>query len=373
MSGDAAASGSREEELVAQEKFIDSAMPLRAGEELATKALEGFLQERLAGAAGTLSIEQFPSGHSNLTYLLRMGEDEWVLRRPPFGAQARGGHDMSREFRVLSGLYNVYSLVPKPLLFSDDEDVLDAPFYVMERLRGVILRATPPPELDLSPAVVRRLSENFVDNLARIHTLDYEAAGLRDLGKPQGYVRRQITGWIDRYAVAKTDEIPEMERVAAWLAERVPTERATGIIHNDYKYDNLVLDPNDLTRIVGVLDWEMATLGDPVMDLASALSYWIEARDSPALVAGSMGPTHLPGSLTRREIIALYSDKTGIDVSGFEYYYVYALFKLAVVLQQIYTRFAKGFTQDERFRSLGERVVVFAGIAERVIEDPAVF
>lgn len=347
----------------------DQPGPVRPGEELPLERLAPYLRERL-GLEGEIAVEQFPAGHSNLTYLLRVGDRELVLRRPPFGAEKiQKGHDMGREFRVLQGLARIYPKVPKPRLFCDDPSVIGAPFYVMERVRGLILRRDPPPGLDLSPPRLRALSEAFIDTLAEIHGLDLEAAGLGDLGRPQGYVRRQIEGWAERYRRAQTDPIPEMERVARWLSEHLPPEQGAALLHNDYKYDNLVLDPHDLS-IRAVLDWEMATVGDPLMDLGTALGYWVEPDDPDDLQGIRFCLTTLPGNLTRRELVERYARRTGRALSPEDalFYYVYGLFKIAVIAQQIYFRYVQGFSQDERFSRLIEGVRALARAAERAIQ-----
>jgi aminoglycoside phosphotransferase (APT) family kinase protein len=332
--------------------WTDQPRAVRQGEELDTTKLEAYLRAHAPGSIGPLAVEQFPSGHSNLTYLLRIGEREVVLRRPPFGATIKTAHDMGREYRILSRLVAVYPRVPRPLLYCEDEAVLGAPFYVMERLKGVILRASAPQGLALPPALMRALSENCVANLVEIHAVDYVTAGLGDLDHPEGYVRRQIEGWTTRYHNARTDDVPDVERVAAWLAEHMPPEAGAALIHNDYKYDNLVLDPQDLSRIVGVLDWEMATIGDPLMDLGTTLGYWVDAGDPPELQALGFGLTALPGNLNRRELAQRYAELGGRDLSNILFYYVYALFKIAVIVQQIYARYKAGFTQDERFAGM---------------------
>jgi aminoglycoside phosphotransferase (APT) family kinase protein len=329
------------------------------------------LEERL-GIRGGIVVEQFPAGHSNLTYLLQAGDRELVLRRPPFGAEKiRKGHDMGREFRVLQGLSRVYPKVPKPLLLCEDRSVIGVPFYVMERVRGVLLRREPPPPsaVDLSPPRMRALSEAFVDNLVEIHGLDVEAAGLGDLGRPQGYVRRQVEGWAERYRRAQTDEIPEMERVARWLYEHIPQEEGAALIHNDYKYDNLVLDPKDLS-IRAVLDWEMATVGDPLMDLGTSLGYWVEPDDPDELQRIRFCLTTLPGNLTRRELVERYAYRTGraLGPNGALFYYVYGLFKIAGIAQQIYFRYVQGLARDRRFAALIEGVRALARAAERAVQ-----
>ncbi len=259
--------------------FADSSAPVRKGEELDAARLEAYLAEQLHEPHGRLEIEQFPQGFSNLTYLVRFGSEDYVLRRPPFGNTVKSAHDMGREYNVLSKLSKVYELAPKPIVYCTDEAVLGAPFYLMERRRGVILRRKLPKDLKLDPATFRGLGTAFIDNLARLHALDFRAAGLADLGKPEGYVERQVNGWIGRYEKAKTDEWPEMDSVAKWLVENRPPESGAALIHNDYKFDNVVLDSHDLTKIIGVLDWEMCTLGDPLMDLGCTLAYWIQADD----------------------------------------------------------------------------------------------
>jgi aminoglycoside phosphotransferase (APT) family kinase protein len=347
---------------------LDSAVPVRPGEELPVAALDAYLSTRLPASSGPLVIEQFPRGHSNLTYLLRLGQDEYVLRRPPFGNQVKTAHDMGREFRVLSKLCLVFPPAPRPLLFCDDTAVLGAPFYVMERRRGVVLR-----QADslgpFDPASARTLSTALIDNLARLHSLDYKAAGLSELGRPEGYVARQVHGWIKRYGDAQTDAIAEMDHVARWLADSLPPESGAALVHNDYKYDNLILDPADPTRIVALLDWEMATVGDPLMDLGTTLGYWVQADDPKEFRAGAFGPTSLPGSLSRTELAARYLEMTGRGESNVLFYYCFGLFKIAVIVQQIYARYVRGHTRDQRFASLNERVTALARQAHGAVKS----
>jgi len=333
-------------------EWTDRPTTVRQGEELDTAKLEAYLSSHASELKGPITVEQFPAGHSNLTYLLHVGDLELVLRRPPFGAKIKTAHDMGREYRILSHLVDVYPRVPRPLLYCTDESVLGAPFYVMERLKGVILRSAAPAGLDLSAPLMRALAENFVDNLVEIHGVDYEAAGLGNLGRPAGYVRRQIEGWTRRYHNARTDDIPDVERVAAWLAEHMPPEAGASLIHNDYKYDNLVLDPDRLSHIIGVLDWEMATIGDPLMDLGTSLGYWVDPQDPGEARALAFGLTALPGNLNRREVAQRYAERSGRDLADILFYYVYALFKIAVIVQQIYARYKAGLTSDARFAPL---------------------
>lgn len=344
--------------------YTDQTKPVREGEELDTSRLEDFIKQNVPDVSAPLVIEQFPSGHSNLTYLVRADKNEYVLRRPPFGAEhIKSGHDMSREYRILSKLHRVYPPAPRPLVYCDDTTILGAPFYLMNRIKGIILRKDPPKELPILPDTARKLCENFIDNLAALHAIDYKAAGLEELGKPEGYVRRQVEGWTKRYTDSQTDKIADMETIIAWLAERIPNESGACIIHNDYKYDNIVLDENDITKITGVLDWEMATVGCPLMDLGCTLAYWINHDDPEDKQLMRMYPTNLPGSMTRKELAARYGEKTGLDVSNMLFYYCYALFKVAVIAQQIYFRYAKGFTKDARFAKMLMYVHVLSSVA----------
>jgi aminoglycoside phosphotransferase (APT) family kinase protein len=346
--------------------LIDLPGDVRHGEELPFDQLTNYLANKLSDVRGELSVKQFPSGHSNLTYFVQIGNQEFVLRRPPFGATIKSAHDMSREYKILSHLRPIYAKVPQPALYCADEAIIGAPFYMMERVKGIVLRAKPPEGVNLTSQVMTKLSTEFINNLAALHALDYSSAGLGDLGKPQGYVARQVHGWTERYVNAKTDDIPEMERVATWLAEHLPPESGAALIHNDYKYDNLVLDPNNLS-IRAVLDWEMATIGDPLMDLGTTLGYWVEADDPEELRAIAFGVTALPGNLTREELVQLYAVMSGRDVSRIQFYYVYALFKIAVIAQQIYARWKHGHTQDSRFGNLIQGVRVLAITAAREI------
>jgi aminoglycoside phosphotransferase (APT) family kinase protein len=339
--------------------------PIRTGEELPVERLAAYLEERIPDFTGPLVVEQFPQGHSNLTYLVRVGETELVLRRPPFGNQVKSAHDMAREYRVLSRLAAVYAPAPRPILHCEDENVIGSEFYVMERRSGLILRKTIPAEVTIDSQAAKRLSTALIDNLVRLHSLDYKEAGLGDLGKPDGYVRRQVTGWAGRYEQARTDDVPSMERLAAWLASQIPPESGAAIIHNDYKYDNLILDAAELTHIVAVLDWEMATIGDPLMDLGATLGYWIEASDPEPLRLAAFGPTALPGSLTRRELLDRYQEQSGRTVSNPVFYYAFGLFKLAVIVQQIYARYVRGHTRDPRFAHLNQLVTLLGEQAER--------
>ncbi len=352
---------------------IDQPVPVREGEELDQDTLASFLETQLGAPLPPLQIEQFPSGFSNLTYLLTLGDRQLVLRRPPFGNRVKSAHDMNREYRVLARLSAVYAPAPRPLFFCDDPSVLGDDFYVMERRCGVVLRGPGAPEaLQNDEQMVRDLCESFIDNLATLHTLDYQAAGLGDLGRPEGYVGRQVTGWERRYQDARTDDHPAMDSLGNWLIANQPADCGPALIHNDYKYDNLMLDAGDLTRIIAVLDWEMATIGDPLMDLGTTLAYWVEPTDPARMHARAFGPTMMPGSMTRQELFTRYSEKTGFTTDHLHFYCGYGLFKLAVIIQQIYARFVRGNTQDPRFAELDKTVGQLAERGLQVIQDRAV-
>ncbi|HVH71429.1 MAG TPA: phosphotransferase family protein [Candidatus Dormibacteraeota bacterium] len=336
--------------------FRDKPSSIRPSEELDLAKLEPFLRSHFPSEAGTFCVTQFPSGHSNLTYCVQIGDRQMVLRRPPFGSKVKSAHDMGREFHVLSKLRDAYPPAPKVLLYCDDSSVLGAPFFLMEPISGVILRRDPPPGLLFASETARGLSECFADNLARLHSIDYIAIGLADLGKPQGYVGRQVHRWIERYHDSKTHDLPEVERISSWMQQNLPPSGYATLIHNDYKFDNVILDPDDLTKIIGILDWEMCTLGDPLSDLGTTLAYWVEVNDSDDLQKLRWGPTNYPGSMTRDELVQRYAQTGGRDVSNMVFYLVFARFKVAVIVQQIYYRYHTGLTKDSRFAVMPEVV-----------------
>lgn len=352
--------------------------PVREGEELDSRALESYMREHLSELlsatepeASPLEIEQFPGGHSNLTYMIRFGGREYVLRRPPFGPVAPTAHDMPREYRLLSAINPVFNLAPKPYLLCEDSSVIGAPFYLMERRRGLVIRRDIPPEIGDDHQLRRRVSEAMIDTLADLHSVDIYSSELINIGKPVGFVTRQVRGWSDRWQRAKTSEVPEVDEVVRWLGERIPPEpdpesgRSATLVHNDFKLDNVMLDSSDPSQVVAILDWEMCTVGDPLIDLGILLCYWAEANDPEARRESISPVTTQPGWMTRQEIIERYGEKTGRDVSGITFYEVFALFKIAVVIQQIYFRYVRGQTHDERFAAFGPRV---AGLAQAALE-----
>jgi len=325
----------------------DAPRPVRTGEELDLPALAAYLDREL-GAHGAVTVEQFPGGHSNLTYLVHHGEHEYVLRRPPVGSKVKSAHDMGREFTVLSKLAPVYSRAPRVFAHEATGEVLGAPFYLMERRRGVILRKDLPSGLAGDHARIHRICELLVDALVDLHAVDFAAAGLGDFGKPTGYIERQVTGWTERYNNSQTDDIPAVTEVAAWLASHRPADGPPSLIHNDFKFDNVIFDPQ-LESITGVLDWEMSTVGDPLMDLGTSLSYWAQASDPSAYHQLPFGPTAQPGMMTREQVARRYLERSGRATDELVFYYAFGLLKTAVIAQQIYFRFAKGLTKDARF------------------------
>ncbi|HWQ31316.1 MAG TPA: phosphotransferase family protein [Blastocatellia bacterium] len=347
--------------------------PIRPGEEINAEALAAYLREHLPelfeadqSAISNLQfeIEQFPGGHSNLTYLVRAGGREFVLRRPPFGPVAPTAHDMPREYRMLAAIHPVFPLAPKPYLLCEDASVIGAPFYLMERRRGLVVRREVPPEIGSDLHLRRRISESVIDTLADLHAIDLHAHGLENLGKPAGFLERQIKGWAGRWERAKTSEVPVLNEVLQWLWKNLPPDPARPtLLHNDYKLDNVMLDERNPARVIAVLDWEMAALGDPLVDLGILLCYWSQGDDPAVRQQAARSVTVLPGWMTRAELIERYAARTGRDVSAIAYYETFALFKVAVVAQQIYFRYHNGQTRDERFAGYDKVVEALAEAA----------
>ena len=343
--------------------MIAEAQQIRSGEELNREKLAEYLQSSLSDKTSDIEILQFPAGSSNLTYLIRFGGGEYVLRRPPFGNTVKSAHDMGREFQVLSKLSNVYKPAPKPFLFCEDESVIGTEFYLMERRNGLIIRGRSPEILEGSRELQQKVCETFIQNLANLHSLDYAGAGLGDLGKPDGYAKRQVEGWSKRYFNAKTDDWPELERSIVWLNANIPAESGAALIHNDYKFDNIMLDPDDLTKITAVLDWEMVTIGDPLMDLGTTLGYWMSREAGEEMLNMPFNPRVLMENISRRELAEMYANASGRDLSNISFYYVFGTFKIAVIAQQIYARYVRGFTQDKRFSEFDKFVAALGRIA----------
>jgi aminoglycoside phosphotransferase (APT) family kinase protein len=354
-------------------EFADTTAAIREGEELDVARLEPYLRKELGVSNGEFSVEQFPGGHSNLTYLVRLDGREIVLRRPPFGTKVKSAHDMGREYAILSRLHPVFPPAPKALVYCEDESIIGAKFYAMERIKGVILRQQKPEGFLATPDEVRRICCGLAENLATLHAVDWRSVGLDVLQKKQGsFVQRQVDGWIRRFADAKTDELPLLDEAFAWCKEHMPEDVDAVLIHNDYKFDNVILDPNDLSRVIGVLDWEMSTIGDPLFDLGVTLGYWMNPDEPMEMGSSSSFLTRMPGSITRKEFADVYAEASGRDVSDMHWYYAFAIAKLAVVLQQIYYRYHHGLTKDERFAGMNQGVALLAQRAAQVIEQGSV-
>jgi aminoglycoside phosphotransferase (APT) family kinase protein len=345
------------------------ARDVRPGEQLDWPRLVAWLRQRLpacdipglaeSNIAREPQVAQFPGGHSNLTYLLRFGDTDVVIRRPPFGPVAPTAHDMAREYRWLSAMNRVFPLAPRPYLLCEDTSVIGSVFYAMERRRGLVVRAEEPPEI-AEPAARRRVSDAMITTLAALHAIPIDADGLGTLGKPPGFVERQVRGWSERWQRSQTTALPEMDALADWLRERLPPDAdPPGIVHGDFKLDNVMFDASDLGRVVAVLDWEMSALGDPLVDLGILLAYWVPT--APPLERDALTTvTHRPGYFTRAEILERYAAQSTRDLSNIRFYEIFAVFKIAVVVQQIYFRYVQGQTKDERFATFNARVEFLA-------------
>lgn len=347
--------------------------PVRPSEGLDVAALSLYLRSHLPRVASgaDVEIEQFPGGHSNLTYLIHFDGQEYVLRRPPMGPVAPKAHDMPREFKLLSTVHPYFQLAPKPVLLCEDASIIGAPFYLMERRRGLVIRNQIPSEISDDPDLRRHVSESVVDTLVALHAVDIYSTGIIQLGKPAGFVARQINGWANRWLGSKTSDVPEMDSVVTWLKERIPSEEdeapvGATLVHNDYKLDNVMLQREDPSRVVAVLDWEMCSVGDPLIDLGLFLCYWTLKDEDDAENGSLAAVTTGPGWMTRDEILERYESATKRDVSRIKFYETFALFKVAVILQQIFFRFARGQSNDQRFKNFDRRVLSLARAANEL-------
>ena len=344
-------------------------LAVRPGEELNCGALADYLRENLAGGAAGVEVQQFPHGHSNLVYLVRTDHREYVLRRPPLGPVAPKAHDMAREYRVLHAVHPHFPEAPRVFLLCEDPAVIGGTFFLMERRRGIVIRDSVPGSLAAIPDYPRRISEAFIDCLVRLHSIDVSQPELRALGKPDGFVERQVRGWAERWNRAKTEELPDMDGIIHWLRDRLPPSADTTLVHNDYKLDNLMLQP-EAQGVEAVLDWEMATIGDPLVDLGLTMCYWawasVAAEDDPHPATPAV--TAQPAWYTRDQFLQRYAQRTGRDLTHIRYHEVLGIFKLAVILQQIYYRFHLGQTQDDRFRTFDRRVRGLIRLAAAMIE-----
>ena len=346
---------------------------VRKGEELPAVKLKQFLQENhlIGSIESELFVKQFTHGYSNLTYLLSIENKEYVLRKPPIGAIKRG-HDMSREFKVQSAVKKEFSKVPKMFAYTDEAAVLGSEFYIMEKVEGIILNFKEAKKRDIPANDYKTIANAWLDTFTELHQLDYDAIGLTNLGKPEGYVERQVTNWGKQYLKAATKDVPSAEKVMQWMQENQPKNYQHCLIHNDYKYDNVVFKDNSWKEITAVLDWEMATLGDPLMDLGTSLGYWTLASDHDFVKQGIPSPTIFEGNPMRSEIVASYAKKSGRDIHNMVFYYAFGLFKIAVIAQQIYYRYSKGLTSDPRFANLDKAAELCCNLALKSIKTNSI-
>ncbi|MFP2994902.1 phosphotransferase family protein [Spongiivirga sp. MCCC 1A20706] len=346
-----------------------SKQQVRQGEELNEGNLKQFLFENniINNVKSELGVKQFTHGFSNLTYLISIENNEYVLRRPPFGAIKRG-HDMGREYKVQSGLNSVFSKVPKMYAYTEDEAVIGSSFYLMEKVEGIILSFQQAKKLNIPAGDFKTIANSWMDTFVSLHQVDYKKAGLHDLGKPEGYVERQVTNWGKQYLKASTDDITLANKVMQWMEDNQPTSYDHSLIHNDYKYDNVVFADNSWGEVSAILDWEMATLGDPLMDLGTSLGYWTMASDNDFVKQGIPSPTVFEGNPGRSEVVEMYTQKSGLPINNIVFYYVYGLFKIAVIAQQIYYRYKHGYTTDPRFANLNKAADLCCKLALKSIQ-----
>ena len=333
-------------------KVLDKGGDVREGEELDAAAVSEWLRNQSVDIKGEPTVTQFSGGASNWTYRLEYDNQDLILRRPPKGTKAKSAHDMVREYTVQKALKDAYPYVPEMIALCTDESVIGADFYVMERMEGIIPRANLPKDVTLNPEETRKLCTNVIDALIELHQVDYtQQPDLMELGRGEGYCERQVTGWDKRYVKAKTPNVPSYGIVRQWLNKHTPADSKTCLIHNDWRFDNVILAENDPTKVIGVLDWEMATLGDPLMDLGSALAYWVEDDDNIVMQQSRRQPTNLEGMMTRDEVVAYYLQKTGMQIDNWTFYEVFGLFRLAGIIQQIYYRYYNKQTTNPAFKN----------------------
>lgn len=347
----------------------NAAVDVRKGDELDVVAVDAALKANVEGLSGTPKVKQYPSGASNLTYALDYPDRNLVLRRPPTGTRPKSGHDMYREYRIMTELAPAFPTVPKTLFYTGDESIIGAEFYVMDRSEGHLIHNEIPKNWNWGVTEGRALCEEFFSKLVDLHAVDYEAIGLGDFGKPEGYVSRQILGWNRRYEKAWTEDVEKFDDVRDWLEANMPAkERGAAVVHGDYRIDNCILKMDDPTKIEAILDWEISALGDPMMDLGNTLAYWIQDDDPAFMHMMVRQPSKAPGMMSRQEILDFYAQKSGANVSGFQFYYVYGIFRLAVIIQQIYYRFYHGQTDNARFKDYGQMVNALGQLARLKIK-----
>jgi len=344
----------------------DDTIEVRPDERFDENRLADYLHGRLPGSENPLAVRQFGGGAANLTYLLDYGSHEYVLRRPPLGPVAKSAHDMAREYKVLSVLHQVFPYAPQAFLYCEDKDLIGADFFVMQRRHGLVVRKSMPAEYKDAPLAARKMSTALVDALAEFHAVDYGALGLSDLGKPDGFIERQIEGWYKRWQSAKTEELPEMEFMYHWLKENLPSSTQSSLIHNDYKLDNVMLSAEDPGQMVAIFDWDMCTLGDPLNDLGALLCYWTEPDDPPHFQAMARMPLGDLGFMTRAELAARYAEKSGRTLHDIHFYHALGLYRLVVIIAQIFIRYKRGQTQDKRFAAFEAMIPLTAQAAKDI-------
>ena len=348
--------------------LVDQPSRIREGEELNLERLRQHLEPVIGKDLGSLQISQFPGGHSNLTYFLKIDSEQWVLRRPPFGSKVKSAHDMSREFKILDALKGTYPFGPEPIHFCDDHEILGCDFYLMNYIKGLVIRREYPEHLRMSPEQIRNQLINFFDALGDLHSLNLKEVGLDNFGKPHGYVKRQVEGWSNRWVNAVTPDTVNCDEIIKWLQDNMPEESGkASVIHNDYKLDNVIFDVGNPLRLIGVLDWEMSTVGDPLMDLGCTLGYWVQLDDPEFFRNARTMPSEIKGAPNRAEIIERFKDRTGLSVDHFPFYFCFGLFRLCVIGQQIYYRYYHGHTKDDRFASFLNKASVLQQMCMMII------
>jgi aminoglycoside phosphotransferase (APT) family kinase protein len=344
--------------------------PVRADDELDTPALLGWLHEHVQDlGADEPQVRQFAGGSSNLTYLLRFADRDVVIRRPPGGARSGTAHDIAREYWLQRRLRPHYPYVPEVCALCEDAGVIGSPFYAMARVEGLAPGRRMPPAIGTDPARMAALAERFVDAWAQLHAIDVDATGLADIGRGPGYVERQVQQWSERYRRARTRNVPDFERVMRWLEQNRPPDTGSCMIHNDFRLDNMILDARNPFALIAVLDWELATVGDPLMDLGCSLVYWVEPGDGMLARRFKRQPTDLPGFPTRAQLVQRYGEVSGRNVDAWAFYGVFGLFRLAVIAQQIYRRYADGASTNGAFRFFWIGVRVAHRRCGRLIRD----
>ncbi len=346
---------------------VEDTAPIRVDERFDESRVARYLYATLPELFPCQDVvfDQFPGGAANLTYRARCADgEEWVLRRAPLGEVAKGGHDMAREYKVLSRLWRQYPLAPRAHHYCEDAGVMGKPFFVMERRRGSVIRKEWSAGCIDDPQRKRAVAESLVDALCALHAVAPDAVELGDLGRPDGFVRRQIDGWLTRWDAAATRPVPDMHTVAGLLAGGIPTTTRVAILHNDFKLDNTMVGQDG--RLVAVFDWDMATLGDPLVDLGTLLAYWAQPDDPTYLVFGSEAVA-IGDVMPKAEVRERYAKRTGFDVSNVAYYEGLALFRIAVIIEQIYARYVAGQTADERFAAFEPLAPLLAGAARDLL------